>query len=159
MQETLSGFGLSYAESFAGMVATTITEGGNLAQAFGSFIKQMLIDLAAMLIKMAVFKALMAALGMPTGGLAGGGGKGILSLFGMAEGGLAFGPTPVMVGEGRGTSITNPEVIAPLDKIRGMIGGGGTGRLHGEISGSNILLSNDRSTTTQDRVSGSVSDF
>ena len=155
MKERLQNFGLAFAEGFADMVATTIVEGGNLAKAFGNFLLMMLKDLATMIIKMLVFKAIMTAIGLPTGG----GGGVMKMLFGMQHGGLAFGPTPVMVGEGRGTSMSNPEVIAPLDKLRGMIGGGGTGRLHGEISGSNILLSNDRSTNTQDRVSGSVTDF
>jgi hypothetical protein len=77
-----------------------------------------------------------------------------------AEGGLVTGPTLAMVGEGSGTSNINPEVIAPLDKLKGMIGGrGGTGRLHGSISGSDILLSTDRSTNEQDRVGGSVTNF
>ncbi len=75
-----------------------------------------------------------------------------------AQGGMVSGPTLAMVGEGSGTSMVNPEVIAPLDKLKGMIGGGG-GLLHGSISGSDILLTNDRSTRTQDRVGGSVTDF
>lgn len=155
LHEMVDNFGLSFAEGFADMVATTITEGGNLAKAFGDFLLRMLKDLATMIIKMLVFKAIMTAIGLPTGG----GGGVMKMLFGMQDGGLAFGPTPVMVGEGRGTSMSNPEVIAPLDKLRGMIGGGGTGRLHGEISGDNILLSTERATSTQDRVGGSVTDF
>ncbi len=76
-----------------------------------------------------------------------------------AQGGIVSGPTLAMVGEGRGTSMVNPEVIAPLDKLRGMIGGGGTGRLYGRISGDDILLSNSRSSMGRDRVSGSVTNF
>jgi TP901 family phage tail tape measure protein len=75
-----------------------------------------------------------------------------------ADGGLVSGATLAMVGEGAGTSMVNPEVIAPLDKLKGMIGGGG-GKLHGSISGSDILLSNDRSSITKDRVSGSQTNF
>jgi len=76
-----------------------------------------------------------------------------------AMGGLVTGPTLAMVGEGGGTSMVNPEVIAPLDKLKGMIGGGGNGVLHGRIDGSDILLTNDRSTMTQNRVGGSVTNF
>lgn len=47
-------------------------------------------------------------------------GKGVT---GFAQGGLVFGPTMGMVGEGLGTSRSNPEVIAPLDKLKGMLGG------------------------------------
>lgn len=161
MANSVKGMGSQYAESFAGMVSTTIVEGGNLAQAFGDFIKQMLKDITAMLIKMVVFKALMTALGMPTGGGAGVSGVGnmIGSLFGFKDGGLVTGATPVLVGEGRGTSMSNPEVIAPLDKLRGYMGNQGSSRLHGIISGNDILLSNSRSSNTQDRVSGSVTNF
>ena len=77
----------------------------------------------------------------------------------LADGGLAVGATMAIVGEGKGTTKTNPEVIAPLDKLKGMIGNTGTGRLHGRISGSDILLSNSRSTMSQDRVSGSATNF
>tara|TARA_R100001443_G_scaffold117452_1_gene143009 strand:+ start:14440 stop:16878 length:2439 start_codon:yes stop_codon:yes gene_type:complete len=76
-----------------------------------------------------------------------------------AEGGIVSGPTLAYVGEGSGTSAINPEVIAPLDKLKGMIGGVGGGLLHGTISGSDILLSNTRSTISQDRVSGSATNF
>lgn len=159
MGDSLKNFGLNYAEGFADMVATTITEGGNLAEAFGNFVVSMLKDLSAMILRMLVFKSLMAALNLGTGGAGGAVGGMIGGLFGMAEGGLATGPTPVLVGEGRGTSITNPEVIAPLDKLQSMIGGMGGGRLHGSISGENILLSNQRSLISQDRVGGSITDF
>tara|TARA_R100001086_G_scaffold244174_2_gene173604 strand:+ start:1542 stop:3926 length:2385 start_codon:yes stop_codon:yes gene_type:complete len=76
-----------------------------------------------------------------------------------AEGGIVSGPTLAMVGEGRGTSSINPEVIAPLDKLKGMIGGGRGGKLHGRISGSDILLSNDRAVGSRNRVAGSGTTF
>ena len=38
----------------------------------------------------------------------------------LADGGIASGPTLAMVGEYAGAS-GNPEVIAPLDKLRGML--------------------------------------
>lgn len=41
-----------------------------------------------------------------------------------AEGGLAFGPTLGLIGEGQGTTRSNPEVVAPLDKLKKFIGGG-----------------------------------
>ena len=146
--------------AFSDMIATTITEGGSLAENFKNFVVDMVKQLAQLIIKMIVFKTLMKALGMPVGVAGGGGGGGFLGgLFGMAEGGLVTGSTPILVGEGRGTSISNPEVIAPLDKLQNMIGGMGGGRIHGSISGSNILLSNQRGLTAQDRVSGSVTDF
>jgi hypothetical protein len=44
-----------------------------------------------------------------------------------AEGGLVTAPTMGLVGEGRGTTRSNPEVISPLDKLQNMIGGGDSG--------------------------------
>lgn len=43
-----------------------------------------------------------------------------------ADGGVAYGPTLGLFGE-YANAATNPEVVAPLDKLRGLIGGGGDG--------------------------------
>ena len=59
-----------------------------------------------------------------------------MALF--AQGGLVSGPVMGMVGEGRGTSKANPEVIAPLDKLQSMIGGGGGGSVRFEIEGDKL---------------------
>ena len=61
-----------------------------------------------------------------------------------------------MVGEGPGTSISNPEVIAPLDKLKSMIGinGGGAVEVFGTISGQDILLSSDRARNNRTRTRG-----
>lgn len=40
-----------------------------------------------------------------------------------AAGGLVFGPTTGLVGEGTGTNRNNPEVISPLDKLKGFFAG------------------------------------
>ena len=165
MSEAVDNFAVNYTEAFADMLSTTIVEGGNIARAFQDFAKQMIADFVKLIIKTLIFQALMALITGGSGNVAsgilsgGGGGGNILgSLFGFAEGGLVTGPTPVLVGEGRGISMSNPEVIAPLDKLKNYIGGG-SGRLHGRISGSDILLSNSRSTINQNRVGGSVTNF
>jgi hypothetical protein len=66
---------------------------------------------------------------------------------GFAAGGLVFGPTMGLVGEGSGTSRSNPEVIAPLDKLKNFLNPSG-GLQHvvvtGRLSGNDILLSNQR---------------
>lgn len=59
----------------------------------------------------------------------------------LAEGGIAFGATIAQVGEYPGAS-ANPEVIAPLDKLRGMLGGGKQ-ELYSKIRGNDIFLAND----------------
>lgn len=62
----------------------------------------------------------------------------------LAQGGLAFGPTMAVVGD-NANARSNPEVIAPLDKLQGMISqGGGTERLEAVIRGSDIHLANER---------------
>lgn len=73
-----------------------------------------------------------------------------------ADGGLVTGATMGMVGEGPGTSMSNPEVIAPLDKLKGIIGesGGGNVQVFGTIKGSDILLSSDRAKNNRNRTRG-----
>lgn len=55
----------------------------------------------------------------------------------LAKGGLAYGPTSAIVGDNPNAG-SDPEVIAPLSKLKGMIGGpnvnlslGGSFRIHG----------------------------
>lgn len=52
---------------------------------------------------------------------------------GFAAGGLVTGSVFANVGEGRGTTKSNPEVIAPLDKLQNMIAGSGGGMSGGEV--------------------------
>lgn len=68
-----------------------------------------------------------------------------------AEGGLVFDETLSMVGEGRNTSRSNPEVIAPLDKLmdffapqQSSAGGEVIFTIHGETL-RGVLLRNERS--------------
>lgn len=59
----------------------------------------------------------------------------------LAEGGIASGPTLAMVGEYAGAS-GNPEVIAPLDKLRGMLkepAGVDFGKVEFEIKGRTLV--------------------
>lgn len=69
-----------------------------------------------------------------------------------AEGGLVSGATLGLIGEGPGTSISNPEVIAPLDKLKNMIGGQSQRVIvEGVISGEDIFLTNERQKVIQGR--------
>jgi len=58
----------------------------------------------------------------------------------LAQGGLAFGPTTAIVGDNVNAR-SNPEVIAPLDKLKGMMGEGGNIRLTGSfrIDGQDLI--------------------
>ncbi len=63
----------------------------------------------------------------------------------LAKGGLAFGPTQAIVGDNPGAA-NDPEVIAPLSKLKSMLGGEMNVRLNvsGELMGNDIFLSNEQ---------------
>jgi hypothetical protein len=72
----------------------------------------------------------------------------------LAKGGLAFGETMALVGDNPNAG-TDPEVIAPLSKLQGMMGGGGQHvTVTGRISGRDLLLSNDRTQRARARYGG-----
>ena len=65
------------------------------------------------------------------------------SIMGFADGGLVTGPTTALIGEGIGTTASNPEVVAPLDKLKQFMGGGSQNVVvEGVIKGNDIFLSN-----------------
>lgn len=69
----------------------------------------------------------------------------------LAEGGLAFGPTAALVGDNVGAA-ADPEVIAPLSKLNGMLGGQAQKIIvEGVISGEDIYLTNKRQEKIQAR--------
>jgi len=62
-----------------------------------------------------------------------------------ADGGLVYGPTYSLTGEYPGAK-NNPEVIAPLSKLRDIIGDtGGRVEVVGRLYGGDIMLANERS--------------
>lgn len=74
-----------------------------------------------------------------------------------AAGGVVYGPTNALVGEYRGAS-SNPEVIAPLDKLTNILRseGLGTGNMQPivlttRIDGQDLLLSQERAKKWRDR--------
>jgi phage-related minor tail protein len=69
-----------------------------------------------------------------------------------AEGGLVTGPTLGLIGEGAGTNAGNPEVVAPLDKLKSMIGTGSQNIVvEGKLAGNDIFLSNARTKFNRNR--------
>jgi hypothetical protein len=99
-----------------------ITTKQDVLKAFFSAIGNSVKQLIKQLIQAAIQAAVLSLL---TGGTAKGGFS-FLGAFkkitGFAEGGLVTGPVSALVGEGRGTSASNPEVIAPLDKLKDFFG-------------------------------------
>jgi len=72
----------------------------------------------------------------------------------LASGGLAYGETLALVGDNKNASV-DPEVIAPLSKLKGMLdNGGGTQKLTATIRGDQILLISERAEITRHAVTG-----
>jgi len=61
----------------------------------------------------------------------------------MAEGGIVYGPTSAIVGE-YASARTNPEVVAPLDRLQRLVGGKQTIEVVGKIKGTDIVLAMER---------------
>jgi tape measure domain-containing protein len=70
----------------------------------------------------------------------------------LAEGGLAYGPTMAMVGDNKSARV-DPEVIAPLSKLKSMMGDMGIGgSLETRISGNDLIILLNRSQKALNRV-------
>ena len=76
-----------------------------------------------------------------TSGGASGGGASAGNIPAFANGGIISGPTMGLMGEYPGAK-SNPEVVAPLDKLKDLIGGGGGGTF--VLRGQDLLLSVNR---------------
>ncbi|MGN7785193.1 hypothetical protein ACTJIJ_11730 [Niabella sp. 22666] len=72
--------------------------------------------------------------------------------FAFANGGVVYGPTNALIGEYAGAS-SNPEVVAPLNRLKDLIGDTGTSRVEvfGKLSGQDILLSGQRAANYNKR--------
>ena len=122
---------------------------------FKSFMNNIKIAIKQLLVQLAVITAIKFLIGGP--GVAGSLSKAFElakgKVLGLATGGLVTGPTMALVGEGTGTSASNPEVVAPLDKLKGMINGGGSQQVevYGRISGNDIFISNQRGSLNRQR--------
>lgn len=146
------------APAFQGLF-DAIIQGEQPLKAFFEGIGQAVVQLIQKLIQAALTAAILSAI-FPAGI---GGAKGFGALFGkilgFAQGGIVSGPTLALIGEGAGTSRSNPEVVAPLDQLRSMLGdlgGGGTQRviITGRLRGNDMLLQNARTSRTQRRTTG-----
>jgi len=127
------------------------------SQGFHMVIKQMLEDLLKRAISLAAAFGAIALFTGTAGVKALGGFKsfmmGGLGIPQLAEGGLFEGASLAMVGEGPGTSMVNPEVVAPLDKLQQMMGGGHV-TVTGRLDGRDILISSERAGFDRNRVRG-----
>lgn len=137
-------------QAFEGVFSTLINEGKLSFKSMGDAIKGLIVKL---LKAVAVAAALAAIFTVVTGGGAGLGKiksllefgdkslfKGFLGGFipGLASGGLAFGPTLAVVGDNANAQV-DPEVVAPLSKLKNMLGGNGY-VAETRISGDDLLI-------------------
>lgn len=70
----------------------------------------------------------------------------------LAQGGLAYGPTMATVGDNRNARV-DPEVIAPLSKLKGMLDGGGSPYiLTTRVAGSDLLVIMEKAKNINSRI-------
>ena len=129
--------------------------GDVLAEAFKSILKQLakvIISAAiAVLLISILFPGKLAEAGGAMklfGGLFSQGmglGKNLFAAQPTANGGVFSGPSYRLVGEYPGAK-NNPEVVAPLDKLKSMIGGGGSGEF--VLRGNDLVLALQRSNSS-----------
>lgn len=141
---------------FGDILFETMTNAANSQEGFfSSFIENIKKAVKQLLIQLAVMTAINFLLGGPkiAGNLKAAFGVAKTGILGLASGGLVTGPTMALVGEAAGTNASNPEVVAPLDKLKGMINSGGTQQVEvfGRISGNDIFISNQRGGMNRQR--------
>jgi hypothetical protein len=139
---------LSQAELFGDIMFNSMMTAANSQEGFfSSFIENMKKALKQLMIQLAVMTAINFLLGGKGFSLGDAFSAAKTSILGLASGGLVTGPTMALVGEGAGTTASNPEVVAPLDKLKGMLNGNGGVQqveVYGRISGNDIFISNQR---------------
>tara|TARA_R100000654_G_scaffold13510_4_gene29359 strand:- start:370 stop:2307 length:1938 start_codon:yes stop_codon:yes gene_type:complete len=160
LAESAKATGETFKSAFSSMAASADASFGDIAAAAGNAARQVIKTQVAEATSAFAAK-IFASVPFPFNlALASAAGSVVGSLFNkiippFADGGMVSGATLAMVGEGPGTSAINPEVIAPLDKLQGMIGNsGGQVQVVGKISGSDILLASDRARGNRNRTRG-----
>jgi hypothetical protein len=152
--------GLEMSGIFGPLLAQSFTEMFETGQfGFASLLdglKKMAIQLAATAAAAFALNLLLGGVGLSGFGAGSGGFKNIFKGLGgggqlgglipMANGGIVSGPTAALVGEYSGAR-TNPEVIAPLNKLQNMMGGNVTFT----ISGDSLVGTLNRANKTRAR--------
>lgn len=171
IKEVAKAVGFAVADAFEGM-AFRLVDSLELADTgFDGFVKGLLgtiTKLIGMMLAAAISQAIAggSASGLATGALAvvttpafiATAVGGVLSAFAaipkFADGGIVSGPTLGLMGEYSGAR-SNPEVIAPLDKLKGMIGQGGQNiNVGGEfrIQGQDLVVALQRAERNRSRI-------
>jgi tape measure domain-containing protein len=138
------------ANTMANAIGSAFSSASAQAASFKDFLVNVTKDIVAQFVRQAAAAALakgniVGALGLAVGG-------GLFQRVGvpaLQNGGLAYGPTMAMVGDNRNAAI-DPEVVAPLSKLKDMMGGGVV-EVVGRIKGDDIYLSNARNSSARNR--------
>jgi hypothetical protein len=173
MQEIAQGVGNSVAGAFSNMTGSMINSLGLADNGMQGFLKNMLktvTDLIAMMLASSISQAIAGATaaGTATGPAAifttpafiatavGGVMAAFAAIPAFANGGIVSGPTMGLVGEYPGAK-SNPEVIAPLNKLKNIIGDqGASGNVNvsGEfvVRGQDLVVALQRADKTRSRI-------
>tara|TARA_R110001606_G_scaffold274045_2_gene422617 strand:+ start:692 stop:3076 length:2385 start_codon:yes stop_codon:yes gene_type:complete len=167
LMETLSEvFGLNKVVllEYAKELGSTLSQGAESFEEYAKMAKNAIRETISAMIAQGVATAITAALSNPAikinpllipviAGLASGLAKtafnSLIPKF--ADGGIISGPTVGLLGEYPGAA-NNPEVVAPLNKLRSMLdnnGGNQQIEVYGRITGNDIFLSNQRSSNSR----------
>lgn len=132
-----------------------ISSGKDIFKSLANSVKQLVVQLIKAVVQAAILSTLLNIIAPGSSLVTSGRAtfSALLGLPGFANGGLVTGPTVALVGEGVGTTRTNPEVIAPLDKLQGMLAmNQGTGYIAStRLQGSDILLAIERAERDRTR--------
>lgn len=136
-----------------------LAEGQDFFKTLIDGLKKLIIKLAAAAAAALILNMLLPGIG--TGGAAKGGVAGFKTLFSglagipeFANGGIVSGPTLGLMGEYAGAK-SNPEVIAPLDKLKAMMGGGSQNVTVGgefRIQGQDLVVALQRAERNRSRI-------
>jgi len=145
MQDVYNDSVSNFGSIFANSMETAMTSQENFFSAFIKNLKQAIAKQLAMLAALEITGLLLGGIG---GGklastLPSGAGNLLKGIIPFSQGGLVTGPTTALIGEGIGTTASNPEVVAPLDRLKQFMGGGTQNVVvEGVIKGNDIFLSN-----------------
>jgi TP901 family phage tail tape measure protein len=151
----MSEVGNSFMSAFS-----AVMEGENFVKALGQMLGQIIKKLIAAAMAALALSVILGGLGI---GSFQGGGTGVKDIFGklsgfgaFANGGIVSAPTMGLVGEYPGAR-SNPEVIAPLSKLKGMLGNNNNPsnvQVGGsfELRGQDLIVALERANSTRNRI-------
>lgn len=150
-------------QSVAGVLEQSfhaIAEGGNGFQPIISALKALAIRLlataAAAALLQALFPAAAAGGSVDKGMSAVNAVKGMMNFTSFAKGGIVSAPTLALVGDNTGAGRGNPEVIAPLNKLQGMIDAKSNQQINvgGQfrVEGQDLVLALQRADRERNRI-------